>query len=115
MMRASHATREPIEWDDGVASERTMLSWQRTALSTIVIAVLVLRAGLARGPLGVALPLGALLILVAAAEWMLSRRVYVEHNRPQSAGAVLHDHWMVVLVVVTLSAAGGSMILGMRA
>jgi uncharacterized membrane protein YidH (DUF202 family) len=106
--------RPPIDWDDGVASERTMLAWQRTALSTTVIALLVIRAGLTGGPLALGLGLGSLLIAVAAWEWLFSRRVYVEHARPQAQGAPVHEGRMAALAISTLIVAAGSAVLALN-
>lgn len=108
-------SRPSIDWDEGVASERTMLAWQRTALSTTVIALLVIRAAVTSGPLGLGLGLGSVLVAVALWEWLFSRRVYVAHARPQAQGAPMHEGWMVALAVITLIVAAGSVVLALNA
>lgn len=102
------APERSLDWDDGVASERTSLSWERTALSSMVLAALVLRAGIASGPLAIAIPVAALVIGAALAEWWFSRRVYHHHDRPYALGAVLHDREMASLAAVTVIAAAGA-------
>jgi uncharacterized membrane protein YidH (DUF202 family) len=96
------------DWDEGVASERTILSWERTGLSTIVVAVLVLRAGVVDGPLALAIPIGTLLALTGAAEWLFGARLAAEHERPFAAGAPLHERVFMAVGAVTLIAAAGA-------
>lgn len=97
-----------LDWDEGVASERTVLAWERTAISSLAVAALVLRAGIVSGPLGLAIPLAVLLVLAAAGEWLFSRRLHAQHDRPYRHGAVLHDREIVALASVTVVAAAGS-------
>jgi uncharacterized membrane protein YidH (DUF202 family) len=97
-----------LDWDVGGASERTVLAWERTAVASLALAALVLRAGIVERLLAVAIPVAALLIVAGAAEWLFSRRVYVEHDRPYGHGAVLHGHAIRVLGAVTLIAAVAS-------
>ena len=100
--------RGPVEWDEGVASERTVLAWERTAIASLAVAALVLRAGIVEGLLGLAIPITALLVIAGAAEWLFSRRIYGEHDRPFERGAVVHDRAILALAAVTLIAAAAS-------
>ena len=109
----SDRPRQALEWDEGGASERTVLAWERTAIASIAVAALVLRAGIVEGLLGLAIPIAALLVLVGAAEWLFSRRVYFEHERPYAQGAVLHDRAIFALAAVTLIAAAASVALSL--
>jgi uncharacterized membrane protein YidH (DUF202 family) len=97
-----------IAWDEGIASERTVLAWERTAIATLALAVLVVRAGIVKSLLGLAIPLGALLVFAAIGEWLFSLRIYGEHDRPFEEGAVLHERAIATLAVITLIAAAGS-------
>ncbi len=100
--------RGVIDWDEGVASERTVLAWERTAIASMAVAALVLRAGIVEGLLGLAIPITALLVFAGAVEWLFSRRIYREHARPYAQGAVLHPRAIVALAVVTLVAAAAA-------
>lgn len=91
-----------------------MLSWQRTALSTTVVALLIIRGGVVHGPVRLGLVLGIGLLGVAVSEWLFSRRIYAEHNRPQAHGAVLHPAWKGALMAVTVIAAAGSVALALH-
>jgi uncharacterized membrane protein YidH (DUF202 family) len=106
--------RRRIDWDDGVASERTMLAWQRTALSTTVVALLIIRAGVVHGPAALGLVLGMGLLGVAVWQWLFSRRIYIEHDRPHAHGAILHAEWKGALAAVTVIAATGSVVLALN-
>jgi uncharacterized membrane protein YidH (DUF202 family) len=103
--------RGPIDWDDGVASERTVLAWERTAIASVAVAALTVRAGAVEGLLALAIPIAALLVLAAAVEWRFSRLIYSEHDRPLAQGAVLHGRAVLILAGVTLVAAAGSAVL----
>ncbi len=110
-MNTAHGPRaagRSLEWDEGVASERTVLAWERTAIASLAVAALVLRAGIVEGLLGLAIPITALLVIAGAGEWLFSRRIYAEHDRPYARGAVLHDRAILVLGGVTLIAAAAS-------
>lgn len=109
----SERSRQALDWDEGVASERTVLAWERTAIATIAVAALVLRAGIVERLLGLAIPITALLVVVGAVEWLFSRRVYFEHERPHAHGAVLHPRAIFVLAAVTLLAAAASTLLAL--
>jgi uncharacterized membrane protein YidH (DUF202 family) len=104
---------QAIDWDEGVASERTVLAWERTAIASVAVAALVLRAGIVDGLLGLAIPVTALLMLAGAVEWLFSRRIYLEHDRPYARGAVLHPRAIVALAAVTLTAAAASLALAL--
>ncbi len=117
-MTSSREHRAPgrsVEWDEGVASERTVLAWERTAIASLAVAALVLRAGIVQGLLGLAIPVTALLTLAAGAEWLFSRRVYQEHDRPFARGAVLHDRAILALAAITFIAAAASVVLALGA
>lgn len=112
------ADRQPtggraIDWDEGVASERTVLAWERTAIASVAVAALVLRAGIVEGLLAVAIPIATVLVLAGAAEWLFSRRIYAEHDRPYAHGAVLHDRAILALGAVTVIGAAGSTVLAL--
>lgn len=99
---------QAVDWDEGVASERTVLAWERTAVASVAVAALVLRAGIVEGLLGLAIPITVLLVVAGALEWLFSRRIYREHARPYDQGAVLHPRAIFALAAVTLAAAGAS-------
>jgi uncharacterized membrane protein YidH (DUF202 family) len=102
-----------LDWDEGVASERTVLAWERTAIASIAVAAFVLRAGIVYGLLELAIPIAALLVLASVAEWLFSRHIYSEHDRPYSRGAVLHDRAIIAVGAVTLVAAVASFVLSL--
>jgi len=101
-------SRRPLEWDEGIASERTVLAWQRTALGSIALAVLTLRAGIVDRLLALAIPVAALLLAAGAAEWLFSRRIYREHDRPFAHGAVVHHHAILAVGAVALIASAAA-------
>jgi len=59
--------------DPGLQPERTALAWSRTGLAVLVNALLVVRAGIGHGAVGVslmgALLLGGAVVLMAAGAW----------------------------------------------
>ncbi len=95
-------TRREAGWDEGGASERTVLAWHRSAISLLAIAALVLRAGITGDLLAVGIPLTLLLAISAAAAWWQSVRIYSEHDRPFEEGATVHEAELRALTVVTL-------------
>lgn len=97
-----------LDWDEGVASERTVLAWERTAISSLAVAALIVRAGIVYNLLALAIPLAAILGIAAIGEWVLSMRLSSEHDRPFEHGAILHDRALTVLALVSLTAAAGS-------
>jgi uncharacterized membrane protein YidH (DUF202 family) len=107
--------RRTLAWDDGAASERTVLSWQRTAISSIAVAALALRSGIEDGLLGLAIPIAVLMTLAGGAGWLFSRRVYREHDRPFAHGAVLHERALLAVACAMLIAAAGSVVLAVNA
>jgi uncharacterized membrane protein YidH (DUF202 family) len=107
--------RSTLSWDDGGASERTVLSWQRTAIASLAVAAFALRAGIVDGLLGLAIPIAVLMTIAAAAEWLFSLRVYGEHDRPFARGAVRHDRALLAVAIVMLVAATGSAALALNA
>jgi hypothetical protein len=48
------------------------------------------------------------LVIAGVAEWLFSRRIYAEHDRPYARGAVLHDRAILALGAVTLIASAAS-------
>jgi uncharacterized membrane protein YidH (DUF202 family) len=121
-VRATHVNsrgnghgRRTLAWDDGAASERTVLSWQRTATSSIAVAALALRSGIVDGLLGLAIPIAVLMTLAGAAAWLFGRRVYRDHERPFARGAVLHERALLGVAGVMLIAAVGSAVLAVKA
>jgi hypothetical protein len=91
-----------------------VLAWERTAIASIAVAVLVLRAGIVTGPLPLAAPLAALLGLSGAVEWLFSMRIYSDHDRPCEQGAVLHHRAVGAVAAVTLIAAAGALVLALN-
>ena len=71
------------------AANRTLLSWQRTAMASLAVAALVVRAGVVQRLLGLAIPAATLLVLGAAAQWLLSLRTYSRATPAAAAGAGL--------------------------
>jgi uncharacterized membrane protein YidH (DUF202 family) len=105
--------RRSLDWDEARASERTVLAWERTAIASVAVAALVVRTGAVDGLLGLAIPIAALLVLAAVVEWFFSQRIYREHDRPYSHGAIAHDRAVVILGAVTLITAAGSAVLAL--
>lgn len=97
--------RGTLEWDDGMASERTVLAWERTAIASLVVAALTLRAGVVGDALAVAAPAASLLVFAAVVEWHHSRRIYAEHDLPFEHGAVMHEAMLAAVTGVTVVAA----------
>lgn len=95
-------------WDEGGASERTVLAWERTAIGSLAVAALVVRAGIVYSLLGIAIPIAAVLVLAGVGEWLFSLRIYAEHERVGEPGAAAHERALAALVGVTLIAAAGS-------
>jgi len=95
-------------WDEGAASERTLLAWERTAIASLAVAALIIRAGIVYSLLGLAIPLAALLALGSVGEWLFSLRLYGEQRQAGEQGAVAHERVHAVLVAITLIAAAGS-------
>jgi uncharacterized membrane protein YidH (DUF202 family) len=99
---------QSLEWDEGVASERTVLAWERTAIASLALAALVVRAGIVYSVLGLAIPFATLLVFAGIGEWLFSIRVYSEHENAHETGAVTHEAVLAILVGVTVIAAAGS-------
>ena len=92
------------DWDEGVASERTGLAWERTAIASLAVAALVVRAGVVEGLLGLAIPVATLLVAAATVESLFSHRIYVV-GHPARAPE-LHPRAILALAAVTLTVAG---------
>jgi len=105
------AARHEAGWDEGRASERTVLAWHRSAISLLAIAALVLRAGVTGDLIAVAIPLTLLLVLSAAGAWWQSVRIYAHHDRPYEEGATIHETELRALTAVTLVAAACAVVL----
>lgn len=107
--------RQPVpralDWDEGAASERTVLAWERTAIASFAIAALVVRAGVVAGPLGLAIPTAVVLVLAGLGEWRFSRRIYAEHDQMHARGVVLHERALTSVWAATLIAALASTVL----
>ena len=98
-MSTSADRGSPQPPDRGLQRERTALSWNRTALSLVVVALLLVRSGfIASQPLLTVL--GALLLVGAAAIVLFAaRRSY--------AGAAPHQGFALIAAVGTLACAAG--------
>ena len=94
-----------LEWDAGLASERTVFAWERTAVASIAVAVLVARAGVVYDALAIAAPAATLLAVAGLAEWRHSRRIYAEHDRPFREGAPLQGRAVAAVTAVTVISA----------
>ena len=97
-----------LGWDEGGASERTVLAWERTAVASLAVAALVVRAGIVYSLLGLAIPVAAVLVLAGVGEWVFSLRIYAEHGRVGEDGAPAHERALGILLAITLIAAAGS-------
>ena len=85
-----------------------MLAWERTAIGSLAVAALVVRAGIVYSLLGIAIPIAGLLVLASVGEWLFGLRVYAEHERLGEHGAAAHERALATLLGVTLIAAVGS-------
>jgi len=85
--------------DPGLQRERTALSWNRTALSVIVVALLLVRSGFVADQPMLAV-LGALLLVGAAA-------IVLFAARRSFAGVAPHHGFALIAVVGTLACAAG--------
>ncbi len=103
--------RERDEWDQGRASERTVLAWHRSAISLLAISALVFRAAMTGTLPIVAIPMAGVLLLSAAAVLVLSGKIYRDHDRPAHKGAKLHEAALRALATLTLTAALAAAIL----
>lgn len=66
--------------DVGLQAERTALAWERTSLAFVLVAALLVRAGVVSDVLGARL-LGVAILGVAGLGLLLGRRRYVERDR----------------------------------
>jgi uncharacterized membrane protein YidH (DUF202 family) len=111
-MMSSPPPRSP-DWNAGAASERTVLAWERTAIASLALAALVVRAGIVYSLLGLAIPLATLLVLAGVGEWLFSLRIYSEHADASEEGPLAHERALAVLLAVTVIASAGSAALAM--
>jgi uncharacterized membrane protein YidH (DUF202 family) len=95
------------------AVDRTLLSWQRTAMASLAAAALVVRAGIVQRRLGLAIPAAALLVLGAAAEWLLSLRMYARSAQVAPNRADLIQPAALTVQAVIAIAAGASLALAL--
>jgi uncharacterized membrane protein YidH (DUF202 family) len=72
--------RTRIDPDEGLATDRTALAWERMAIASVAVAAIVIRQGVVIGPLGLAIPLAGMLVLAALLEWRLSARFGPAHH-----------------------------------
>jgi uncharacterized membrane protein YidH (DUF202 family) len=94
--------------DQGGASERTVLAWERTAIASLAVAALVVRAGIVYSLLWLAIPIAGMLVLAGIGEWLFSHRIYAEHTRAGQDGGAAHERALATLVGITVIAAVGS-------
>jgi uncharacterized membrane protein YidH (DUF202 family) len=99
---------EDANWDKGGASDRTVLAWQRTALASLVVAALAVRAGVVDHALGLAIPVAAVLTVAAAAEWCFGAALYRERRGAKTPRVPLHGRALLAVSAVTCVAAAGS-------
>jgi uncharacterized membrane protein YidH (DUF202 family) len=105
------SSRRPSDSDEGVASERTVLAWERTAIATVALALVVLRAGIVDRLLIVALPSGALLVCASAGEWLLSARVYERRRSSSARSDTFGDPAMLMIAAIAVIATVASLLL----
>lgn len=103
------------DWDSFGATDRTALAWQRTALATIGVAVLAVRAGIVDHVLGLALPVAALLTIAAGAEWLLAARLTHERRGAVQPRIPLHARALLGIATVTCISAAGSIAIALAA
>jgi hypothetical protein len=100
-------TSPPTVPDD--PAQRTLLSWQRTAMATAVVAGLVVRAGIVEGLLGLAVPAAVLLMLGAATEWLYSLRISSRSEPDLADTAASPERAALTVAAVTAVAACASL------
>ena len=82
-------------------------------MASLAVAALVVRAGIEQRLLGLAIPAAALLVLGAAAQWLLSLRTYSRSMPVVSAGPGLIQGAALAVQVVIVIAASGSLALAL--
>lgn len=65
----------------GLANERTVLSWSRSALSLAAIGALILRFGTEHHVYALAYPVGSGVVLAAAAAWVYWNTIYSSRRK----------------------------------
>lgn len=68
--------------DPGLAIERTLMAWARTAFAFAGLAALLIRFGLNEHDIALAAPVAALALAAGLAPLWLSRRAYAERSLP---------------------------------
>jgi uncharacterized membrane protein YidH (DUF202 family) len=99
---------DDAEWDKGRASDRTVLAWQRTALASLAVAALAVRAGVVDHILGLAIPVAAVLTIAAAMEWHFGAALHRERRGASAPRIPLHGRALIGIAAVTVVAAAGS-------
>jgi uncharacterized membrane protein YidH (DUF202 family) len=106
--------RPPDAIDRGLARERTLLAWNRSALSVAALGALLLHAGRNRGWDVVGYVSGTALLLLAAGSAIYGRLLY-ERRRGAPAGPYELDRRTAarVITAATLAAAVVSLLLAL--
>jgi hypothetical protein len=97
--------KSPTDRDEGFATDRTALAWERMAIATLAIAAIVIRQGIVNGPLGLATPLAAILIGAALLQWRLSASLGPAHHYRQ-IGALAALTMLVAAAAFVIAIAG---------
>jgi uncharacterized membrane protein YidH (DUF202 family) len=82
---ARPAGRPDRELDPTLATERTLLAWNRSALAVALIGALAIRVGAVQGSTA-AYVLGGVLLTLAAVTWAYGHAAYRESRRRMAGG-----------------------------
>jgi len=97
--------RPATDPDEGLATDRTALAWERMAIANLAVAAIVIRQGIVFGPLGLATALATILILAALLQWRISARLKpTPHYRQIGALAALTLVVAVAAAVLAIAA-----------
>jgi uncharacterized membrane protein YidH (DUF202 family) len=88
----------------GLANERTALAWSRSALSLAAIGGLILHFGSEKHAYVVAYPLGAGVLVMAAAAWGYGNSVYAGRRREATDHVARPTALRIMAIVNTLLA-----------
>jgi hypothetical protein len=91
-----------------------VLAWERTAIASLTVAALVVRAGIVYSLLGLAIPIAALLVLAGGGEWLFSLRIRAQHERAHEEGLAAHKRALAAVLAITLVVAAGSVALALN-